>query len=158
MKHLFAAAITLAALSLTPTWAVETAHDHHKSEQTTTLHLNAGKKWDTDAPLRKSMAEIRQLMAKDLQAIHNNKLPAKDYKKLAARIEAAVATIIKQCKLPQAADEQLHLIVAELLAAAEQMAGKAHTGEARDGAIKVLGTLSNYERYFNDTSFKALEH
>ncbi len=158
MKHLFAAAITLAALTLTPSWAVETAHDHHHGEQTSALHLNAGKKWDTDAALRKSMADIRQLMAEDLPAIHNNELSAKGYEQLAARIEAAVATLINQCKLSQAADEQLHLIVAELLTGAEQMAGKAPTGTARDGAITVMGAISNYEQYFNDSSFEALGH
>ena len=41
------------------------AHDHSHEPDTAavTLQLNAGQKWDTDAPLRLAMGNIRQAMA-----------------------------------------------------------------------------------------------
>jgi hypothetical protein len=88
---------------------------------TAALHLNAGQKWETDAPLRQAMARLRQHMAPALGPIHAKRLPAAEYARLGREVEAAVADIVAQCKLPPEADAQLHLVVAELLQGAEQM-------------------------------------
>lgn len=64
--------LTLAAVG--PSFAANEAHGHGHGTTSATLQLNAGKKWETDTPLRKSMGEIRQSMASSLHAIHENKL------------------------------------------------------------------------------------
>ena len=158
MKRLTLGFAALAALLINPAFAVGTAHDHHHVGQSVTLQLNAGTKWQTDAPLRRSMAEIRPSVAANLHAIHEDRLPAESYRMLARTIEEAVATIIAQCKLPPAADAQLHLIVAELMAGAQLMSSTADSGEARSGAIRVVEALNNYAAYFDDPDFRSLEH
>ena len=146
------------ALSMTPVFAAEAGHDHHHDERPAKLQLNAGKKWKTDAPLRQSMAEIRQLFASNLEAIHANKLAPTGYHTLARNLENDVSRIVAQCKLPPAADAQLHIIVAELMSGVEMMSGHANAGTARKGAVKVIEALNRYSQYFNDPDFKKLGH
>lgn len=147
------ALITIFLATGVPAFAANDAHDHGAASAT--LQFNAGKKWETDAPLRKAMGEIRQSMASSLHAIHENKLSTQAYGGLAKKVEGAVGDIVANCKLPPAADAQLHIVVADLLAGAEQMAGKA---KRMDGAVKVIGALDNYGKYFDDPGFQPIAH
>jgi len=58
-------------------------------------------------------------------------------------------------KLPTDADAMLHLIVADLVAGADIMQGKA-AGDPADGAHKVVTAANAYGRYFNDAGWKPL--
>ncbi|MCF8200114.1 MAG: hypothetical protein K9J42_15210 [Sulfuritalea sp.] len=142
--------------------ATEATHDHGDAHAhdgaAAVLQLNAGSKWETDAPLRKAIGDIRQSMAASLEAIHKSRLPAKGYRGLAHKIEGAVGDIVANCKLEPKADAQLHIIVADLLAGAEQMAGKSKKAKPMDGAVKVILALNNYGEYFNDPGFKPIAH
>lgn len=142
--------------------AKQAAHDHGETHAhgaaAGTLELNAGKKWETDAPLRQAMGGIRQTLAAALNAIHDDRLPATGYDKLAHQVEGAVGAIVANCKLAPKADAQLHLIVADLLAGAEQMAGKAKQAKRRDGAVKVIGALEKYSTYFDDPGYHPIAH
>ncbi len=155
MKPHLLTALTVLSLAAAPAFAAGNAHDHGHEAHGATLQLNAGKKWETDAALRKAMGEIRQSMAASLHAIHENKLSSKAYGGLAKQVEGAVGEIVANCKLPPAADTQLHIVVADLLAGAEQMAGKA---KRMDGAVKVIGALDNYGKFFDDPGFQPIAH
>ncbi len=155
MKPYLLTALTVLSLAAVPAFAANNAHEHGHEAHGATLQLNAGKKWETDAPLRKAMGEIRQSMASSLHAIHENKFSAQAYGGLAKKVEGAVGEIVANCKLPPAADAQLHIVVADLLAGAEQMAGKA---KRMDGAVKVIGALDNYGKYFDDPGFQPIAH
>lgn len=155
MKHSLPIILALISLAAAPAFAANNAHDHGHEAHGATLQLNAGKKWETDAALRKAMGEIRQSMAASLHAIHENKLSSKAYGGLAKQVEGAVGEIVANCKLPPAADAQLHIVVADLLAGAEQMAGKA---KRMDGAVKVIGALDNYGKFFDDPGFQPIAH
>ena len=148
--------LTLAAVG--PSFAANDAHGHAHGRRTATLQLNAGKKWETDTPLRKSMGEIRQSMASSLHAIHENKLTSKIHGALAKKVEDAVGHMVANCKLGTQADEQLHIIIADLLAGAEQMAGKVKQAKRMDGAVKVNGALDHYGKYFDDPGFQPIAH
>ena len=104
------------------------------------------------------MGEIRHSMASSLHAIHENKLSSKGYGALAKKVEDAVGNMVANCKLGTQADEQLHLIIADLLAGAEQMAGKVKQVKRMDGAVKVIGALDNYSKYFDDSGFQPIAH
>jgi hypothetical protein len=104
------------------------------------------------------MGNIRQAMAGSLHAIHENRLSQRGYAGLAKKVENEVGNIVANCKLDPKADQQLHLIVAELLEGAGQMAGKTKTGQRQDGAVQVIGALEKYGQYFADTGFKPIEH
>jgi len=159
MKSRILPAIVLLSLcSIGPTLAADAAHNHgqtHGANQVATLQLNAGKKWETDAPLRKAMGEIRNAMDGSLKAIHDDRLSPKGYAALAKKVEAAVADMVANCKLGTAADDQLHIVIADLLAGADQMKGKR---ERLDGAVRVIEALGNYAKYFDDPGFKPIAH
>ncbi len=153
--------VTLSVLAFTatsPSFAANEGHDHGHGTASATLQLNAGKKWETDAPLRKAMGEIRQSMASSLHAIHENKLSANAYGQLAKKVEGAVGDMVANCKLGTQADEQLHIIIADLLAGAELMSGKVKQAKRMGGAVKVIGALDNYGKYFDDAGFQPIEH
>ena len=97
-------------------------------------------------------------MAGSLQAIHTNKRSAKAYDGLAKKVQSAVGQIVANCKLPPAADAQLHIVIADLLVGADQMAGKVKGVPRVDGAVKVIGALKAYGQHFDDAGFQPIEH
>jgi hypothetical protein len=136
--------------------AAEHGHGTEKGQGPAGLQLNHGKKWATDAPLRQGMAQLRASLGGRLKSIHQGKLSADEARALGAEIEAEVGTIVAQCKLESQADAMLHLVIADLLAAAEVLQGK-HPGSSSAAARKAVGALNNYGRYFDDPQWKALK-
>ena len=136
--------------------AAEHGHGAEEGQGPARLQLNHGKKWATDAPLRQGMARLRVSLGGRLEAIHKGKLSADEARALGAEIEAEVGTIVAQCKLEPQADAMLHLVIADLLAAAEVLQGK-HAGSSSAAARKAVGALNHYGRYFDDPQWKALK-
>lgn len=160
MKRNFLLPLAAVALIVTavPRQAVQAAEDHHQHGESGSavqkLQLNAGKKWATDAPLRQSMDDINQAMAKALPLIHKDRFGDSDYAALATTINQKVSYAIEHCKLEAKADAMLHLVIAELMAGAEIMEGK--TAAARhDGAVRVRQALESYGKYFQHPNWKA---
>ena len=131
-QAVFAAALTLAFGA--PAFAAGGADSHDHAAGEAKLVLNQGKKWETDAPLRQGMENIRSAVAKGMNS-----------DALAKKVEAEVAGIVQNCKLEPAADEQLHIVIADLLAAAE----------ARD-AGRVKQALNAYGEHFDHAGWKRL--
>ena len=107
MRRTALAAVLTLAFGV-PAFAAGDVHSHDPAAGEAKLVLNQGKKWETDAPLRQGMESIRSAVAKGM-----------DSGALAKKVEAEVAGIVQNCKLEPAADEQLHIVIADLLAAAE---------------------------------------
>ena len=132
------------------------ADDHaHAAAAPHALALDHGKQWVTDAPLRQRMSEIRALMAVRLGPIHDGKLTPAEYRALGAAVEQKVAAIVAECKLPPDADAMLHLVVADLVAGADIMQGKA-AGDPAEGAHQVVTAANDYGRYFDHAGWKPL--
>lgn len=155
---LFAAGISLAGAGHAAPAQQYDGHEAHGKAAGETLQLNAGKKWGTDEALRKSMRSIHQAVEASLHEIHENRLQPAGYAALASKVEGEVGNIVANCKLEPKADAQLHLVVAELLSGAEQMASKVKKAKHQDGAIKVIGALEKYAAYFDDPQFKPIAH
>ena len=134
----------------------QAAHDHGHAAGEVKLVLNQGQKWTTDAPLRQGMENIRGALAKDVKAIHANKATAKQYEALAAKVTGEVAGIVQNCKLEPAADEQLHIVIAELMAGAEAMEGKVKGETPRAGAERIAEALNAYGEHFDHAGWKHL--
>ena len=134
----------------------QVSHDHGHATGEVKLVLNQGQKWATDAPLRQGMENIRGALAKDVKAIHANKATPKQYDALAAKVTGEVASIVQNCKLEPAADEQLHLVIAELMAGAEAMEGKVKSETRRAGAERVAKALNAYGEHFDHAGWKRL--
>jgi hypothetical protein len=118
------------------------------------LKLDGGEKWPTDASLRIGMAEIRAAFEADHPAIHAGKETDAQYDALAGRIEAQVNAIVANCKLPPAADANLHYLVADLLQGVGLMRGQDPQRTRHDGAALVHGALSAYGQYFDDPNWQ----
>ncbi len=149
-------ALSLAATNLAT--AEISAHQHEPGTSPSMLKLNDGKKWATDAPLRKGMENIRTAMATALPAIHANKLSSAKYNALAQKASNEVAYIVANCKLDPQADAQLHLIIADILGGVDAMQGKTKNIKRQTGAVKVLGALEKYDTYFDHPGWKPITH
>ena len=160
---MFAGSIRHAALALAVALAFagpaaygQAAHDHGHAAGEAKLVLNQGQKWTTDAPLRQGMENIRGALAKEVKAIDANKVTPKQYEALAAKVTGEVASIVQNCKLEPAADEQLHVVIAELMAGAEAMEGKVKGETRRAGAERIAKALNAYGEHFDHAGWKSL--
>lgn len=138
-----------------PLAATEHRHDSHTNPAPAKLQLDHGRKWPTDAALRQGMQTLRSDFAGKLAAIHQGKLTAADYQVLGIRIEREVGEIVAKCKLEPAADAMLHLVVADLLAAASVLQGKSPGQRAR-AAHRAVTALNDYGRHFDHPQWKPL--
>jgi len=159
--HLLAVAAAVAAtlaMATTPALAsgAKAGHDHGHAAAPHKLALDHGKKWGTDETLRTSMDRIRAAVEPQLGAAHAGKLSPADYAALAGKVENEVATIVGNCKLEPKADAMLHLVIADLGAGTDAMAGKASKARPEQGLAKVAGAVNNYGRYFEHPGFKPI--
>lgn len=164
-RTLFAALLASAALSIGATSSAATqgaapgpaaeSHAHEHGNGPARLSLDHGRRWATDAPLRKGMSGIRSEMLRSAKAIHSGRLAPAEYEALAARIEGEIAQIVANCRLAPEADEQLHLVLAHL---GEGVDALKH-GEHRDkGAEAVIAALNDYGRHFEHPGWKPIRH
>ena len=160
-KHLFAwaaAALGMAlSLSLVVMPSIAEEHKHHDVSGLE-LQLNAGQKWQTDAPLRQAMGEIGQALNTALDDIHNNRLDAAGYEAIAEQVNQQVAYMIENCQLEPQADGQLHIIIAGLVDSAQRMQNQSDMQEKRKGAVQLVGALDDYAKHFNNVEFVQLVH
>jgi hypothetical protein len=151
--NVLAAALAGAAVLGVPA-AFADAHGHGATE-VHKLTLNQGKKWATDEPLRKGMAEIRTLVEAQYTGIHKGTLKPAEYAALGERIEAQVGYVVANCKLDPQADANLHVILEVVLEGVETMKGKENKSP-RAGAGKVVAALNDYGKYFDHPGWKRL--
>ncbi|MCG2577482.1 hypothetical protein LZ012_10800 [Dechloromonas sp. XY25] len=145
--------LTVALAAASPLLAADHHHHGHAAQESSPLQLNAGKKWATDEALRQGMNSINQAMAKAQPQIRQNSFSDDQYRELAATIGKNVGDIVENCKLEPKADAMLHLVIADLQAGAEMMAGKTQ-GARHEGADKVFKSLKAYGQYFQHPGWK----
>lgn len=120
LVKLVALAAALAPLAFASVQSAEPPHARqHEAVALAGLKLNGERKWPTDEPLRQGMANIRKALGPHFGAIHQGTAAPRVYQALAARIEAEVAGIVRNCKLDPEADAMLHLVLADLLQGVE---------------------------------------
>ena len=156
-RLLFALAAGLLALAATTGVRAQHEHEHgHDSSAAavTQLKLDGEKKWPTDASLRAGMSAIHAAFEADHPAIHAGKQTDAQYDALASRIESQVNSIVAKCKLPPAADANLHFVIADLLQGISLMRGQDPKRTRHDGAALVHGALRAYGQYFDDPDWK----
>lgn len=158
--RLFAVALSAVALALGAAPSARAQHDqqheHHHDASTSAvaqLQLDGDRKWPTDESLRAGMAAIHAAFQADHPAIHAGTETDAQYEALAGRIESQVDSIVANCKLPPAADANLHFVIADLLAGVGLMRGEDAARTRHDGAALVHGALRAYGRYFDDPGF-----
>lgn len=127
----------VAALGLAaPSAAPAQDHDGHAG----TLTLDHGARWSTDAPLRQGMEAMRAAAVG---------APAGE---LADVIDAQVAYIIENCRLPPEADANLHLVIEHLIEGADTL----RLDDGERGRAEVIAALNAYGAHFDHPGWRAL--
>ena len=132
------------------------AHEHGKAAPHK-LELNAGKKWSTDDALRQGMTTIHASVSQTLPAAHSGKAKASDYDAFGQTVSAQIAYIVENCKLDPKADEQLHGVIAQIMAGAETAQSSADTAKRVDGVTDVAKALNAYGDHFNHAGWKKID-
>lgn len=110
------------------------------------LRLDQGKRWPTDEPLRQGMSDIRAAMATAFPQIHGGQFTSAQYRALAARLQERVDHVVGNCRLPEEADAQLHLVLMAIVEGTEAM----RSGSDRlGGAMRVIQAIEAYGRHFD---------
>jgi hypothetical protein len=150
------AAAMAAALSA-PALAQTAAHDH-SAAALHMLTLNQSGKWTSDEPLRAGMARIRGLVEPQHGAAHAGKLTPGQYRELATQVETEVAGIVANCKLEPKADAMLHLVIADIGAGTDTMAGKDPHARPAFGLVTVAQAVNEYGSHFDHPGFKPIRN
>lgn len=128
---------------------------HHDGHGHGALRLNDGKKWETDANLRKAMTTIRGDVAAAMGPAHEGKFTATQYEALAGKIEEQLLFIVANCELPPASDAQFHILLADYFGAVAKM--KEAKGQ-RDGVVTMVKGLRAYGKHFDHPGWMDIEH
>ncbi|UCU97275.1 hypothetical protein [Acidovorax radicis] len=156
LSLLLATALTLPVAALAASPAAQ-AHDHgHGAAATHDIELNAGKKWNIDAPLRQGMGAIHKAVRQTLPLAHAGKAQAADYDAFGAEISKQVAYIVENCKLEPKADAQLHTVIGEILQGVEAAQGQEGDTARAAGVVKVAQALNTYGSHFNHSGWKSI--
>ena len=152
MKRLIALCSTLLVLgAATPVLAGPHSHDAHASPPQ--LAFDQGRKWATDEPLRRHMDAIRSAISAHGPRILAGRLSDEEARVLGVAIEGRVAGIVSDCRLPPAADENLHIIVADLVEASDVLQGRTKRRAQQGTAIAARATQM-YATYFDHPGWK----
>lgn len=156
MKSPIALMLTVALSSPLAALATTDAHDHGKSAPHK-LELNAGKKWGTDDALRQAMSTIHQTVSQTLPTAHSGKAKVADYETFGKDVTAQITYIVENCKLDPKADEQLHIIVADMMSGVEAAEGKEGEKKRAAGVVKVAQAANAYGKHFDHAGWKAIK-
>jgi len=131
------------AVSVAPTDAH--AHHHDSVAGVALERPPGGGSWATDLPLRQGMGRIHGAMNDALPAFEKGALSASAATALANEVTTQVQYLIANCKLEPAADAQLHIVIGQMLGAADALAKDPSSSE---GMPRLQQTLRLYGDYF----------
>jgi hypothetical protein len=155
-RRLLAAGVLAVAAGFAVSVQAAEAHGHDHGEATPVLKLDAGRKWETDAPLREGMTSIRSAVETALPAVHAGTFPDAAYARLGETVAGQIGYIVRNCKLDPEADAVLHAVIAELSVGADIVAGKAAAASRSEGVTHLLKGLDSYGSYFSHPGWKAV--
>lgn len=157
LRKIVAFGVAIAAVSGTQLFAA-TAIYLEQPAPVIALKSNAGKKWETDAHVRKAMSEIRDLMFAHSDDLYFGKMDGAKFDVLAQTIDSQTAYIIENCRLSPEADAQLHFVLTQIMQGSVAMQGRDPNLARRTGAERVVGALEAYSRHFEHPGWKALAY
>jgi hypothetical protein len=128
-----------------PATADEHAHHHDASAGEALQRPPGGGNWATDAALRQGMEAIHVALAAALPAFEKGELDAPAATNLASVVTSQVQFLLANCKLEPDADAQLHILIGQMMSAAEAMVADAGSV---DGVPKLHEAVQLYGDYF----------
>ena len=146
-KRLASALLVIGLASLAGGALATTPHsDDGHGAAVQELRLDQGKRWPTDEPLRQGMSDIRAAMATAFPQIHMGQFTSAQYGALAAKIQERVDHVVGNCRLPEEADAQLHVVLVEIVEGTDAI----RSGPDRlGGAMRVIQAIEAYGRNFD---------
>ena len=129
--------------------AAEADHHHHEEGPKKLALDEGGKKWATDAALRKGMEQLKTLVEADHPPIHAKKFTTEGYRALSKKLEEPIGEIFRTCKLPPKADAMLHVVLLDVLDAMKVMGGDAPVTEKRSAFVRIVTSLNGYGEHFD---------
>jgi hypothetical protein len=152
-----AAAICLTLLTTMPVMAQTSGHDEHQHNDhgATGLSLNQGEKWHSDVPLRQGMQSINHAVIDAVPAFHRGALTQPNAMQLAKHINEQIEFLVQNCKLTPQADAVLHIVIADLLAGAAELAKQP---SSMQGLPRIVGALQQYPIYFDQPGWTEISH
>ena len=133
--------------------AVSAAAPHGPDGHAMELRLDNGQKWLTDEALRTGMGRIHDAVDAALPLIHADRYGAAEFSALADRVQEQVDYVVANCKLPEEADIQLHLALAQVLDGINAMKEE---GGQEQGALAIVQALNAYGSHFDHPEWKPL--
>lgn len=152
---LLAPALALILAAPLSTMAAESAHAGHDASATK-IELNAGKKWQSDASLRRAMGTMQQQLSTALPRAHAGKLTPEQFQALGADLTAQIAYIVQNCKLEPKADAQLHVLIGQLGQGIDAIEGKEGDAHRAAGVVKAVQALNTYGTHFEHAGWKGI--
>jgi hypothetical protein len=125
-------------------------HQHHDVGGLTALQLDQGERWATDAPLQQGMQQIRDAFERRHAGFHDGSMSAQDYAQLAAELGQSIDHIFAHCKLPPAADAELHKLLAAMMGARAKL-----SAAESEGMHELHRALLAYPKYFEHPGWPA---
>lgn len=148
--------LALLAMSADSLYAAE-AHAHGEDAAgLAALKLDDGKKWATDAALRRGMTAIRRTLAR--APVHAGDAKPEAYAALAQKVDRELARIVAECKLAPAADAQLHLLIGEIMRGSDLLKQPQAGRHPREGVLTIAAALKAYGEHFDQPGWKPLGH
>lgn len=121
-------------------------HSHEHSEQSAGIMLDEGKKWETDAPLRKGMNSIHQAVEKAEKAFESKTLTKEEGEVLASHVNKQLMFMVENCELQPKADASLHVIIGEMMMGIGAMS---KAPDAEGGFPRIHKALKQYPKFFD---------
>ncbi len=155
MNKSLAAALVALGLAVGFAGTVSAAAPHGYDGHAMELTLNNGQKWQTDEALRTGMSRIHAALDAALPMIHAGRYGAAEFSALGDQVQEQVDYIVANCKLPEEADLQLHMALAQVLDGVNAMKEK---GAQEQGAVAIVQALNAYGDHFDHPEWKPLGH
>ena len=131
-------------------------HQHgHDAHAAAALSLDQGKKWQTDAPLRRGMQSINAAVKNAIPAFHHGELGRADAERLAQHVNDQVSYLVANCKLEPKADVVLHVLIGEMLGAADKLSKDPLSDQGLPGLVNAL---QQYPVYFEHQGWSGITH
>jgi len=122
-------------------------HGHNHGSKTYALKLNAGQKWQSDAPLRLGMERIRRLVEQVPEAAS-----AVEVQAFVEGLNGQIDYLMENCKLAPEADETLHAILATFFDGAALLQG----GDQVRAAAILKRALDTYADHFEHPGWRQM--
>lgn len=126
-------------------------HDHGQAAHAPSgLALDHGRKWATDAPLRKAMTGIHEAFHEAHVAQRKKAYTPAAARATAKTVKEQIGFMVANCKLSPKADANLHVLVNDMLGAAEALE---KAPGSKQGLPRLQSALERYPRYFDHPGF-----